>query len=186
MAKNLSSFFKSRTRKKPPVPKSATEESASDVKQDRTDTARLALGGLGFVAGVAGAFVNKNAKKAQRIQMGINLRLAKERRANVQQLGQIDIADQMGLSLANRMSGATDFSGSSAEVFAQEGRNMNFSLRSQLHSMILQEVEMQNQIYAMKHAERSGLLNDILSSGAKTGEAIASAYAGGAGGGAGG
>lgn len=181
MAKNLSNFFKSR-QKKPPVPKSATEENASDVKQDRTDTARLALGGLGLVAGVAGAFVNKNAKKAQRIQMGINLRLAKEKRANVQQLGQIDIADQMGLSLANRMNGATDFSGSSAEVFAQEGRNMNFSLRSQLHDMILQEVEMQNQIYAMKHSERWGFLNDIVGGGIEAGKTIASAYGGGAGG----
>lgn len=168
MAKNLSNFFKSRQKK---------SSSSNNYNVDKREIGSALATGLVGLANQAG---QSSASKARQAQLQMNLRLAKEKRANVQQLGQIDIADQMGLSLANRMSGATDFSGSSAEVFAQEGRNMNFSLRSQLHDMILQEVEIQNQIYAEEQKRKNAKLKTGLSAGLAVAGIALAPFTGGA------
>lgn len=53
---------------------------------------------------------------------------------------------------------------------------MNFSLRSQLHEMLVQEVQMQNEIYAMEHKQKMEGLNTagkLASAGVEVGLAIA-------------
>jgi hypothetical protein len=162
----------------PPVPKSASEyaNKASSSSKGSMDYGRASLAGLGAGGMILGSMMNASAEKAKKMQMQINLRLAKEKRANVQQLGQIDIADQMGLALSNRLQGALQIGGSNSEVYAQEGRNMNFSLRSQLHELLVQEVQMQNEIYAMEHKQKMEGLNTIgklASAGVEVGLAIA-------------
>jgi hypothetical protein len=125
---------------------------------------QLAMAGMGLASGFMIAGMNASVAKAKTRQLQINLRLQQEKRANVQQLGQIDIADQMGLALSNRLQGALQMGGSNLEVYAQEGRNMNFSLRSQLHDMLVQEVQTQNEIYASEQAQRRGFMQDLMSS----------------------
>jgi hypothetical protein len=138
-----------------------------------------AMAGAGLVAGAIGMGINQNIAKAKIKQLQINLRLQQEKRANVQQLGQIDIADQMGLALSNRLQGALQMGGSNSEVYAQEGRNMNFSLRSQLHEMLVQEVQTQNEIYSAQFAKKAQLWSGLADLGAGAGKAVAQAMAGG-------
>ena len=137
------------------------------------------LGSISPIAGVYGIMLNQKAEKAKIKQLQINLRLQQEKRANVQQLGQIDIADQMGLALSNRLQGALQMGGSNSEVYAQEGRNMNFSLRSQLHDMLVQEVQTQNEIYSAQFAKKAQLWSGLADLGAGAGKAVAQAMAGG-------
>lgn len=87
----------------PPVPKSASDSAKS---KGNMDYGKASLAGLGAGGMILGSMMNASAEKAKKMQMQINLRLAKEKRANVQQLGQIDIVDQMGLALSNRLQGA--------------------------------------------------------------------------------
>ena len=90
----------------------------------------------------------------------------------------------MGLALSNRLQGALQMGGSNSEVYAQEGRNMNFSLRSQLHDMLVQEVQTQNEIYSAQFAKKAQLFQDLASIGEYAQKAaMAAAGSGGGGGG---
>jgi hypothetical protein len=140
-----------------------------------------AMAGAGLVAGAIGMGINQNIAKAKIKQLQINLRLQQEKRANVQQLGQIDIADQMGLALSNRLQGALQMGGSNSEVYAQEGRNMNFSLRSQLHDMLVQEVQTQNEIYSAQFAKKAQFFQDLSGIGASAGKLASQIAIGGVG-----
>jgi hypothetical protein len=153
---------------------------SSGGSQGETNYA-TAMAGAGLVAGLVGMSLNQGIAKAKIKQLQINLRLQQEKRANVQQLGQIDIADQMGLALSNRLQGALQMGGSNLEVYAQEGRNMNFSLRSQLHDMLVQEVQTQNEIYSAQFAKKAQLWSDLAGIGTGAGKAVAGAMAGGGG-----
>lgn len=155
---------------------------ASSSSKGDSNNATYAMAGAGAVAGLYGMALNQSVAKAKIKQLQINLRLQQEKRANVQQLGQIDIADQMGLALSNRLQGALQMGGSNLEVYAQEGRNMNFSLRSQLHDMLVQEVQTQNEIYSAQFAKKAQLFQDLASIG-ESGQKAAMAAAGGGGGG---
>ena len=157
---------------------------ASSSSKGDSNNATYAMAGAGAVAGTIGLMMNQGVAKAKIKQLQINLRLQQEKRANVQQLGQIDIADQMGLALSNRLQGALQMGGSNSEVYAQEGRNMNFSLRSQLHEMLVQEVQTQNEIYSAQFAKKAQLFQDLASIGEsaqKSAMAAAKAMAGGGG-----
>jgi hypothetical protein len=170
----------------PPVPKSASDSAnkASSSSKGDSNNATYAMAGAGAVAGLYGMALNQGVAKAKIKQLQINLRLQQEKRANVQQLGQIDIADQMGLALSNRLQGALQMGGSNSEVYAQEGRNMNFSLRSQLHDMLVQEVQTQNEIYSAQFAKKAQLFQDLASIGEYAQKAaMAAAGSGGGGGG---
>ena len=149
----------------PPVPKSASDSAnkASSSSKGDSNNATYAMAGAGAVAGLYGMALNQGVAKAKIKQLQINLRLQQEKRANVQQLGQIDIADQMGLALSNRLQGALQMGGSNSEVYAQEGRNMNFSLRSQLHDMLVQEVQKKNEIYSAQFAKKAQMFQDLAS-----------------------
>ena len=151
---------------------------ASSSSKGDSNNATYAMAGAEAVAGLYGMALNQGVAKAKIKQLQINLRLQQEKRANVQQLGQIDIADQMGLALSNRLQGALQMGGSNSEVYAQEGRNMNFSLRSQLHEMLVQEVQTQNEIYASEFATKRGYLQDLMSS-LPSADQIAGAMGGG-------
>jgi hypothetical protein len=140
-----------------------------------------AMAGAGIVAGLYGMGLNQGVAKAKIKQLQINLRLQQEKRANVQQLGQIDIADQMGLALSNRLQGALQMGGSNSEVYAQEGRNINFSLRSQLHDMLVQEVQTQNEIYSAQFAKKAQFFQDLSGIGASAGQIAGQIAGGGAG-----
>jgi predicted Ser/Thr protein kinase len=161
-------------------PASANKSSASS-KGD-SNSAIYAMAGAGALAGTLGLMMNQGVAKAKIKQLQINLRLQQEKRANVQQLGQIDIADQMGLALSNRLQGALQMGGSNSEVYAQEGRNMNFSLRSQLHDMLVQEVQTQNEIYSAQFAKKAQMWQDFASIGEGGQKAILAAAGGGGGG----
>jgi hypothetical protein len=158
---------------------SANKSSASS-KGD-SNSATYAIAGAGALAGTLGLMMNQGVAKAKIKQLQINLRLQQEKRANVQQLGQIDIADQMGLALSNRLQGALQMGGSNLEVYAQEGRNMNFSLRSQLHDMLVQEVQTQNEIYSAPFAKKAQFFQDLSGIGASAGQIAGQIAGGGAG-----
>jgi hypothetical protein len=146
-----------------------------------SNAATYAMAGAGLVAGLYGMGLNQGVAKARIKQLQINLRLQQEKRANVQQLGQIDIADQMGLALSNRLQGALQMGGSNSEVYAQEGRNMNFSLRSQLHDMLVQEVQTQNEIYSAQFAKKAQFFQDLSGIGASAGKLASQIAIGGVG-----
>ena len=168
----------------PPVPKSASDSAnkASSSSKGDSNNATYAMAGAGAVAGLYGMALNQGVAKAKIKQLQINLRLQQEKRANVQQLGQIDIADQMGLALSNRLQGALQMGGSNSEVYAQEGRNMNFSLRSQLHDMLVQEVQTQNEIYSAQFAKKARMFQDLASIGEYAQKAAMAAAGSGGGG----
>jgi hypothetical protein len=102
--------------------------------------------------------------------------MSKEQQANTNTLGKIDISNQMGLSLASRLSGALQMTGSNAETYAQEGRNASYNLGMQLYQYDVEQTNYQNQINESKARSKMNIFNGIVDIAAQ-GADIAMAFA---------
>jgi hypothetical protein len=132
--------------------------------------------GGGFIAGLG---KNKQERRIRQ-QLQQNINMSKEQQANTNTLGRIDISNQMGLSLASRLSGALQMTGSNAETYAQEGRNASYNLGMQLYQYDVEQTNYQNQINESKARSKSNIFNSIIGGVVGAGKAVASIYTGGA------
>lgn len=107
--------------------------------------ASVASIGLSIFGGVSKVKAQRKQSRRIREQLRQQYKLSKQTQKQQEQLGRTDIANVMGLSLSNRMSSALEFTGSNAEVFGQERRNLEFSLANQLMQFDIQQMNIRNQ-----------------------------------------
>jgi hypothetical protein len=144
------------------------------------DKINTSLEGLGALGGLASGLMKNKQEKRIRQQLQQNINMSKEQQANTNTLGRIDISNQMGLSLASRLSGALQMTGSNAETYAQEGRNASYNLGMQLYQYDVEQTNYQNQINESKARSKSNIFNSIIGGVVGAGRAVASIYTGGA------
>ena len=149
------------------------------------DPVTIGLGVASLGTSLFGGVSQRRSQKKQarriREQLSQQYKLSKATQKQQEQLGRTDIANVMGLSLSNRMSSALEFSGSNAEVFGQEQRNLEFSLANQLMQFDVQQMNIRNQSASAGATSKMETFNSLLnttSSLVGAGTAFAGAYKG--------
>lgn len=118
--------------------------------------------GSNLIGGISQPRAQKKQSRRIREQLQQQYRLSKATQKQQEQLGRTDIANVMGLSLSNRMSSALEFTGSNAEVFAQERRNLEFSLANQLMQFDVQQMNIRNQSASVGATTKMEMFNSLL------------------------
>jgi predicted sulfurtransferase len=78
-------------------------------------------------------------------------------------VGHIQLRDQLGLDLMQRLGGDLMPSSTQAEVFAQQGRNAEFNLRNQLYQIQTKVVDAENQYEIAKSNTKNALMKGVTS-----------------------
>lgn len=134
--------------------------------------------GISSVAGAGlGILRSRRARKLIKAQR----QALQQQRAVAQTTGLIDLGNQLDVGLSNRLSSALQFSGTSAEAFAQNARNLDFNRRTQLYQFDLQDWQLANQQRAQATNAKLSLFQGLVGVGAAVagsglGGAIASSF----------
>lgn len=154
--------------------------SGQRVSMSTGDKIKTGTESLGILGGLFSARAKNKQEKRIRQQLQQNINISKQQQQMTNTLGKIDISNQMGLSLASRLSGALQMTGSNAETYAQEGRNMSYNLAVQSYQYDIEQTNLQNQINESKARSKMNIFNGIIDGAVGAGKVIASVYTGGA------
>lgn len=164
----------------PSMRSGSSTASGQRVNMSMGDKIKTGTESFGILGGLIGAGAKNKQEKRIRQQLQQNIKMSKEQQANTNTLGRIDISNQMGLSLASRLSGALQMTGSNAETYSQEGRNMSYNLAVQSYQYDVEQANYQNQINESKARSKMNIFNGIIDGAVGAGKIAAAVATGGA------